>query len=61
MSVTSPVIEDRDDILLGVVQAESSKGCDQADVTGIKSSPVRAPVEDCILNPRKPGHQSRKR
>ena len=32
ISVTSPDIEDTDDILLGVVQAESSKGCDQADV-----------------------------
>ena len=32
ISVTSPDIEDSDDILLGVVQAESSKGCDQAEV-----------------------------
>lgn len=32
VSVTSPDIEDREDILLGVVQAESSKGSDQAHV-----------------------------
>ncbi len=32
VSVTSPDIEDSDDILLGVVQAESSKGSDQAHV-----------------------------
>ena len=31
VSVTSPDIDDSDDILLGVVQAESSKGCDQAE------------------------------
>jgi len=32
VSVTSPDIEDTDDILLGVVQAKSSKGCDQVEV-----------------------------
>ena len=32
ISVTSPDFDDTDDILLGVVQASSSKGCDQADV-----------------------------
>jgi hypothetical protein len=32
VSVTSPDMEDKDDILLGVVQAESSKGSDQAHV-----------------------------
>ncbi len=32
ISVTSPDLEDADDILLEVVQAESSKGSDQADV-----------------------------
>jgi hypothetical protein len=32
ISVTSPDLDDTDDILLGVVQASSSKGCDQADV-----------------------------
>ena len=32
ISVTSPDIDDTNDILLGVVQAESSKGVDQADV-----------------------------
>lgn len=32
VSVTSPDLDDSDDILLGVVQAASSKGCDQADV-----------------------------
>lgn len=32
ISVTSPDIDDSDDILLGVVQAASSKGCDQAEV-----------------------------
>ena len=32
VSVTSPDIEGSDDILLGVVQADSSKGCDQAEV-----------------------------
>jgi hypothetical protein len=31
-SVTSPGFGDTDDILLGVVQAASSKGCDQADM-----------------------------
>jgi hypothetical protein len=31
-SVTSPDFGDSDDILLGVVQAASSKGSDQADV-----------------------------
>ncbi len=30
ISVTSPGVGDTDDILLGVVQAASSKGCDQA-------------------------------
>ena len=32
VSVTSPDIEGSDDILLGVVQADSSNGCDQAEV-----------------------------
>ncbi len=32
ISVTSPDLGDADDILLGVVQAVSSKGSDQADV-----------------------------
>ena len=32
ISVTSPDLDDTDDILLGVVQASSFKGCDQADV-----------------------------
>ena len=32
VSVTSPNIDNTNDILLGVVQAESSKGVDQADV-----------------------------
>ena len=32
ISVTSPDLDVTDDILLGVVQASSSKGCDQADV-----------------------------
>ena len=32
ISVTSPSLGDTDDILLGVVQAASSKGCDQADM-----------------------------
>ncbi len=32
ISVTSPGLGDTDDILLGVVQAASSKGCDQANM-----------------------------